>query len=195
MAGDDAEDRVKRAERLAREILARRPRAQAAPEEPADGPDLGDTPALAPDPTGLVDLPEVHDAGAPGVDYRGSFDRVHQRETGALDRFDPEAGKMGLGTRIQLAVRASVRSPFGRFIVAILLGLVGVSLAIVALTFQTVPLYVAAGVLTPASLVYLYIRYQQWLGHKRYLFRLLETLGEDVSDFDINRRYRGGKRS
>jgi hypothetical protein len=191
-AGDEREDRVKRAERLAREAIARRGR-PAPVEESAE--DMGDTPALAPDPTGLVDLPEGDAVAAPDVDYRGAFDRVHQRETGALDRFDPEAGRMGLGTRIQLAVRASVRSPFGRFIVAIVLGLGGVSLAIVALTFHNVGLYVAAGVLTPVSLVYLYVRYQQWLGHKRYLFRLLETLGEDVSDFDMNRRYRGGAKA
>lgn len=191
--GDEREDRVKRAERLAREIIARRGRPAPPPDDAAD--DMGDTPPLAPDPTGLVDLPEGDAEDAPEVDYRGAFDRVHQRETGALGGFDPEAGKMGLGTRIQKVVRASVRSPFGRFIVAIVLGLGGVSLGIVALTFQTVPLFIAAGILTPASLVYLYLRYQQWLGHKRYIFRLLETLGEDVSDFDMNRRYRGGAKA
>ena len=38
-----------------------------------------------------------------------------------------------------------------------------------------------------------YWRYQVWLGHKRYMYRLLESLGEDVSDFDPRKVYRKAK--
>jgi hypothetical protein len=184
------EDRVTRAERLAREALARRSeRNHAHSEEPGDG--LHDTPARASE--GLpreAELGETPREPPDAVDMNRVFDRAESKYSGALDRYDPEAGKMGLGTRIRRAVRARAASPFGRFVVAIVLAMAGAALAIVAAVFPEWPLIVSAGIFFPASLAYLYVRYQQWLGHKRYIYRLLETLGEDVSDFDLERRYR-----
>jgi hypothetical protein len=72
--------------------------------------------------------------------------------------------------------------------------LAGIALAIAAATLQDWGWIIAAGVVTPLGSVLMYLRYQAWLGHKRYLYRLLETLGEDVSDFDFQKRYRPAKR-
>lgn len=171
---EDHAERVRRAERLAREALGRRT-SPPAPREIRDEAveDPGATPA---DGLAAINLDQV-------------FDRASAGE-GGLDRFDPEAGKMGLATRIHRAVRARIGSHGGRLVIALLLALGGAALAILALEFRTWPLIAGAGVLTPLSLILLYVRYQQWLGHKRYMYRLLESLGEDVSEFDPDRIYR-----
>lgn len=170
----DHEERVRRAERLAREALARRPNpAKLSSEDTADGDELGETPA----------------DGLAAIDLERVFDRASTLE-GRLDRFDPEAGKMGLATRIHRAVRARMGSHGGRLVIALFLALGGASLVILALEFQTWALIVAASLGAPLTLILLYVRYQQWLGHKRYMYRLLESLGEDVSEFDPGKIYR-----
>jgi hypothetical protein len=71
--------------------------------------------------------------------------------------------------------------------------LAGIGLCIAAVTFQNWPWIVAAGIVLPLGGFLMYLRYQAWLGHKRYMYRLLETLGEDVSDFQPHKMYRSTK--
>lgn len=122
------------------------------------------------------------------------FDRPDSgMETASLSRFDPEAGRTAVAVKIRAVTEAvvnSVATPFGKLIVAILFGLVGLALAIAAVTLKDTPYIVAACIVTPIALLLIYRQYQIWLGHKRYMYRLLETLGEDVSEFDPHKMYR-----
>ena len=88
------------------------------------------------------------------------------------------------------AVRNTIDTPFGKLLLSIIFGLAGVGATIAAITLQDTPWVVAACILMPVGLLLVYWRYQAWLGHKRYMYRLLETLGEDVGDFDPRHKYR-----
>jgi hypothetical protein len=122
------------------------------------------------------------------------FDRPDSLVSDAsLSRYDPEAGKMNVAIKVKAvsqAVRNTLKSPFGKVLVAIPVFLAGLSLVIAAVTFQTWPWAAAAAVVFPIGALLVYLRYQAWLGHKRYMYRLLESLGEDVSDFDPRAVYR-----
>lgn len=114
-------------------------------------------------------------------------------DAASLTRFDPERGKTNVAIKIRAvteAVRNSIATPFGKLILACFVGLAGVSLTIAAITLKDTPYVIAATVVTPVGALLVYWRYQAWLGHKRYMYRLLESLGEDVSDFDPRRIYR-----
>lgn len=142
-----------------------------------------------------VDLDAQDDGDeAPDVDLNEVYDRPppQRTEDASLRRFDPEAGKMGLGVRIR-AVRQRIDTPFGRFVIAFPLNLAALSLGIYTVAFPNWPLIVASALVIPACGWLLWWRYQQWLGHKRYMYRLLETLGEDVSDWNMDQTFRKPK--
>lgn len=130
----------------------------------------------------------------PDVALEDVLDRVEaSSDTSSLTRYDPEAGHTNVAVKIRAAteaIRNSVTTPFGKLMSAGVLGLAGLSLAIAAINFQTLPWIIAAAVVAPAGGILVYWRYQAWLGHKRYMYRLLETLGEDVTDFDPRKVYR-----
>jgi hypothetical protein len=163
--------------------------------EQDDPPDLGLGRDL------LDDTVAEGDASIPSDD-EVQLDRILDRpQAGGSDaslyRYDPEAGHSSVAVKIKAvreAVRNSIATPFGKLMVAVPVFLAGVSLAIAAATLQDWAWIIAAGVVFPTGSVLMYIRYQAWLGHKRYLYRLLETLGEDVSDFDFHKRYRAAKK-
>lgn len=129
-------------------------------------------------------LVEDPDETVADVELEAVLDRPEAVPEALPGAVDPEAGRMDAASPLQTA-RAAVRTPFGRVLMAIPLALAGVALVIMAVTFQTWPYIAGAAVLAPAGLGLLYVRYQRWLGHKRYMFRLLESLGEDVSGFDV----------
>ena len=114
-------------------------------------------------------------------------------DAASLTRFDPERGKQNVAIKIRAvteAVRNSVTTPFGKLVIAILFALAGVALTIAAFTLKDTPYVIAAIIITPVGGLLVYWRYQAWLGHKRYMYRLLESLGEDVSEFDPRKVYR-----
>ena len=128
-----------------------------------------------------VALDEVFDKPDPAAD------------AASLTRFDPERGKTNVAIKIRAvteAVRNTITTPFGKLMLSIAVALVGVTLTIAAITLKDTPYVIAAIVLTPVGALLVYWRYQSWLGHKRYMYRLLESLGEDVSEFDPRRIYR-----
>ncbi len=126
------------------------------------------------------------------IDLDQVYDRPQRTDDASLKRYDPEAGKMGLAVKIR-AVRQQVNTPFGRLVLALVLNLAAVCLAIYTFAFPVWPLIAASAIVVPACGWLLWARYQQWLGYKRYMYRLLETLGEDVSDWNMERTYRAPK--
>ena len=114
-------------------------------------------------------------------------------DAASMSRFDPEAGKTNVAVKIRAvteAVKNSFDTPFGKLLLSVVFGMAGVGTTIAAITLQDTPWVVAACILMPVGLLLVYWRYQAWLGHKRYMYRLLETLGEDVTDFDPRHKYR-----
>lgn len=144
--------------------------------EPEPGHDRGRPGASPPDRLGDIDLDAV-------------YDRRGDKDDASLRRVDPEAGHSRITVKLR-AVRQSVSTPFGRLVLSFPVALAAITLAIFAAAFPEWPLVAAAGLFVPASGVLVYIRYQQWLGHKRYIYRLLESLGEDVSDWTMDQTYR-----
>jgi hypothetical protein len=121
------------------------------------------------------------------------LDRPQSATDVSLTRYDPEAGRMDVAVKIKAATEAvknTIKSPFGKLLLVVPIFLVGVWLAIEAVTYQTWAWIGPAAVVFPLGSVLVYIRYQAWLGSKRYMYRLLESLGEDVSDFDYRQQLR-----
>jgi len=116
------------------------------------------------------------------------FDRLGVDDAAELE-IDPEAGSGAVAQKVR-EIRQAAKSPEGRLVIAVPLGLVGLALIVMAPIWQAQWLIVAAALVGPLSLWLVWRRYQQWLGHKRYSYRLLESLGEDVSDWDASRVYR-----
>jgi hypothetical protein len=148
----------------------------------------------------VADLPAADPEAAAGdADLLSILDRpdsISAAADASLHRYDPEAGKTNVAIKVRAvseAVRNTLKSPFGKLLVAIPMFLAGIGLAIAAITFQNWPWIVAAGIVLPLGGFLMYLRYQSWLGHKRYMYRLLETLGEDVSDFQPHKMYRSTK--
>jgi hypothetical protein len=181
--------------------------AQTPPPPPQDqpGPDLlGETKAdleLVPTEDGASGSPDgsrgrggrdESGESAADIDLTEVYDRPEKTEDASLKRYDPEAGKMGLAVKIR-AVRQQVNTPFGRLVLALAVNLASACLVIYTIAFPIWPLIVAAAIVVPACGWLLWVRYQQWLGYKRYMYRLLETLGEDVSDWNMEQTYRAPK--
>lgn len=166
-----------------------RPHAGSAEQTPASADALGET---------KVDVEaEAEDSAgqsAPDIDLNEVYDRPlpQKTEDASLKRYDPEAGKMGLAVKIR-AVRQQINTPFGRLALAFPLNLASLSLAIYTFAFPAWWLIAATAIIVPGCGWLLWVRYQQWLGHKRYMYRLLETLGEDVTDWNMERTYRKPK--
>ncbi|MFN0132365.1 MAG: hypothetical protein ACKVW3_07540 [Phycisphaerales bacterium] len=138
-----------------------------------------DGPKITPKRAGAdVNLDEVFDSSTPAVESSSTW------------KYDPEAGRSDVAIKIRAAreaVHAAVGTPFGKFVVSLVLGLAAVSVAIMAAIRQERNYIIAAAILVPPAAWLVYSRYNAWLGHKRYMYRLLETLGEDVSGFDPHR--------
>jgi hypothetical protein len=138
------------------------------------------------------------------VDLDRIFDKGAQGEENPAGRYDPEAGKGDVAVKISAATEAAVEAvksvatgaistPFGRLILSIFVAMAGIALVIAAVTIQEHWMIAGAAVVAPLGLLLVYWRYRAWLGHKRYIYRLLESLGEDVSDFSPDQAYRRTK--
>lgn len=135
------------------------------------------------------------------VDLTRIFDRHTSVEDNPAARYDPEAGRTNVAVKFTAAtevvtqavrglVTGALFTPFGKLLLSITVALAGIALIIAAATWQEQWMIIAAAAVTPVALVLVYWRYQTWLGHKRYIYRLLETLGEDVSGFSPDQAYR-----
>jgi len=147
-----------------------------------------DEPKSSPGVTAIRD-----DDAEPQAEPDELFDRLYDRgaPTGEFE-IDPEAGQGAVAEKVR-QLRQAASTPGGKLVTAVPIGLVGISLGITSLVFLETWVLVVAGIFTPLSLWLVWTRYQQWLGHKRYAYRLLESLGEDVSDWDLDKVYRVAK--
>lgn len=132
------------------------------------------------------------------IDAEVDLDRVYDRVaaqpsnvTIALN--DDEAGRTRVGGELKRTqqVRAAVGSAFGRLLQALVLTIIAASLAIFAAFDQRWIWIAPAAIALPLTLWLTTRRYHTWLGHRRYMYRLLDTLGEDVSGLKRERRVRG----
>ncbi|MEL7472176.1 MAG: hypothetical protein AAGK04_02580 [Planctomycetota bacterium] len=107
---------------------------------------------------------------------------------------DPEAEYMNV--RDIRSAKQAVMSTGGQFVLGLVVGLAGIGLAIYAVaqvsgnSTESLIMLGIAVVIAPISTWWAHKKYKQWLQRKTYLYRLLESLGEDVSDLHP----RGGKR-
>ncbi len=90
--------------------------------------------------------------------------------------YDPEAGKGSIANKTNL--RGQLVNESSLFILGCLALLGGVSSVIFALSMQTRPYWIAAGIIFPPTLVWFIIRWKKWLGRAPYMYRLLTSLGE-----------------
>jgi|GEM_PF-3443353 len=111
------------------------------------------------------------------------FVPIGEHEIAGLDRLDPEWGKYDVSRRIT-SLRQAVETSFAQMIFAGIAALVALAVALLAASWQTRALIIAASVLCPPTFVWVYIQWRRWLERKRFLFRLLETLGEDTTGID-----------
>jgi hypothetical protein len=164
-------------------------RASSKPSQKEPDPALDDTAVDA-------DADDDSNDSAAEVDMEGIYDRpeaVAAADVASLYRYDPEAGRTSVAVKVRAvteAVKNSVATPFGKLIITLPVLLIGTSLTIAAINIQDTPFIVAAAVVMPIALLLVYWRYQIWLGHKRYMYRLLESLGEDMSDYDPRKVFR-----
>jgi hypothetical protein len=131
------------------------------------------------------------------------LDKILDRPQAVMDaslyRYDPEAGRTNVAVKIKVvseAVKNTLKTPFGKMLFTIPVFLAGVALTIAAVTYRTWAWIGPAALVMPVGFALAYWRYQAWLGSKRYMYRLLESLGEDVTDFDphkANRRLKPKK--
>ncbi|MBX3322879.1 MAG: hypothetical protein KF757_07810 [Phycisphaeraceae bacterium] len=94
--------------------------------------------------------------------------------------FDPEAHTFNV--RNKQSIKKVVASDGGQLVLALVAALVGIAVGIYATFIRTTPWLIAAGVVTPATLIYAFARWRLWLGQAPYLYRLLTSLGEDADD-------------
>jgi hypothetical protein len=156
-----------------------------------DAPDPWDEEAALADTVGdelVEDRRTEHEAPPPASDP--TYDDLLGHEVVDLDRLDPEAGTMSVARLVRRQVKRATKTPGGQLVLSVPIGLVGIALAILAIVHQTTPLIVAAAIVAPPSLIAWIVLYRRWLGQKRYAYRLLESLGEDVSDFTPDQMYR-----
>ncbi|MEM1329829.1 MAG: hypothetical protein AAGG07_04640 [Planctomycetota bacterium] len=117
----------------------------------------------------------------PPQEADGEFARVGAHELTGLDKFDPEAGYSDYQKKVTL--RKAVSTSFGQLIISGVLMLTGIALTIMAATVQTLPWIIAAAVVLPPAIVVFRKRYKRWVRNRTYLFRLCQSLGEDVSNW------------
>ena len=120
-----------------------------------------------------TELADLHDHAA--------FDTISAADDyGKAGELDPELDHVN--ARKVATVRRAVVSTGGQFILGMVAALFGLGLAVYAAAEQSLPLLIAAALIAPPCTYYGYKKYRQWLQNKRYLVRLLESLGEDVSN-------------
>lgn len=99
---------------------------------------------------------------------------------------DPEAGYQNV--RDIRSAKKAIASSGGQFVIGLIIGLFGLGMAVYAAAQASMDstgsliMLAAAAIIAPVSAWWAHRKYRQWLQHKTYLYRLLESLGEDVSE-------------
>jgi len=129
------------------------------------------------------------------LDQHAAFDTI---QAGMADPLlpddDPEAAYQNV--RDIRSAKKAIASSGGQFVIGLVIGLFGLGLAVYAAaqasmdSTNSLLMLAAAAIIAPVSTWWAHRKYKQWLHRKTYLYRLLESLGEDVSDLRPHRRGR-----
>ena len=87
-----------------------------------------------------------------------------------------------------------LQNSFTKLLIMTGLLMASIAMAILAAILHDLWLIITASVMFPVFSVLWYKAYAQWQANKRFGFRLLESLGEDVSDVAIEDRYKKPRR-
>ena len=139
------------------------------PDEPPDRP--GD-PAL--DDTAL-------DETVADVELDESLDQVEPETEETVDEidmlgFDPEAGQTRIGGRSTIA--GHLTSDVGMFVIGLIVAMAGLSMLIYAVFNRTQANLIIAGIVSPPTLIWAFVKWRRWLGGAPYVYRLLLSLNE-----------------
>ncbi len=146
-------------------------------DAPDDQPDRLDDDA--PDETALDET--ALDETVADVELEESLDQVEPESETAPDEveligFDPEAGQTRIGGRSTLA--GHLTSDVGMFIIGLIVAMAGLSVLIYAIFNQTQTNLIIAGIVSPPTLIWAFVKWRRWLGGAPYVYRLLLSLNE-----------------
>lgn len=120
-------------------------------------------------------------------EVQDSFVELGGHDTARIDQIDPELHHVNVRKKLSRAQK-TVNDKFTQLIIAGVASLIGIALALLAITWQTQNIIIAASVVCPPAFFITWSRYNKWVARKNSMYRLLETLGEDVSDLDPRTR-------
>lgn len=120
----------------------------------------------------------------------GTAEEADAGETGALAaEYDPEAGHSNVRER-RAKITEALTSNASLFVMGAVAALAGVGSIIFAVTMQTRPYLIAAGVIAPPSFVFFFLRWRRWMDSAPYIYRLLRELGEvDSAEAYLEQRF------
>ena len=114
------------------------------------------------------------------VELEESLDHVEPESEGIdeddLVGFDPEAGQSRIGGRSTLA--GHLTSDAGMFVIGLSVAMLGLSVLIFAVFNRTQTNLIVAGVVSPPTLIWAFVKWRRWLGGAPYVYRLLLSLNE-----------------
>jgi len=116
-----------------------------------------------------------------------SFVELGGHDAARIDEIDPELHHHSVRKKRRRAKKV-VETKFTQMIVAGVASLVGIAFALLAMTWQSQNIIIAACIICPPAFWITWVRYQKWVASKNAMFRLLQTLGEDVSGIDPRTR-------
>ncbi|MCA9303189.1 MAG: hypothetical protein KC996_03610 [Phycisphaerales bacterium] len=94
---------------------------------------------------------------------------------------DPESEISRISDRRSL-IRKQALSSGGQLVFGILVAMVGLGLAIMAITNPELVYIIPAAIVSPLSAWFVYTRWKRWLGQLPYFYKLLTSLGEDAEN-------------
>ena len=160
-------------------------RLQPDPDDPGLADTVADLDAIAEDDTMGDQI--VFERPPEPAPPQSPFVPIGEHEIAGLDLIDPEWGQYDVSRRIT-SIRKAVETSFAQMLVAGVMALAALAIALLAATWQTNELIGLAAVTCPPTFYFTYKRWRRWLAHRRFMFRLLETLGEDTTGIDPRTR-------
>ena len=109
-----------------------------------------------------------------------------------LGEFDPEAGRSRIGGRTTLT--GHLTSEAGMFVIGSVTAIVGTSVLIYALVIRSPQTLIAAGVISPPTLIWAFVKWRRWLGGAPYIYRMLMSLDEKEAASEVMSKHRERQR-
>lgn len=147
--------------------------------------DHDDDPDALEDTVADVDLDE-------SLDHVDSIAEQAPEDEEELGGFDPEAGRTRIGGRVSIS--GHLTSDAGMFVIGVVAATVGLSVLIFALVNRTPVNLVIAGVISPPTLIWAFVKWRRWLGGAPYVYRMLLSLKEDEAADEVLVKHREKQR-